>query len=61
MTSSDLRQSALTLLDAADVLGAVGAAKVPSRTEAMLAELGVRGVATLLLEMAREAERGERS
>lgn len=61
MTSSDQRQSALTLLDAADVLGAVRAAKAPSRTEAMLAELGVRGVATLLLEMAREAERGERS
>ena len=61
MTSNDLRQMVLTLLDAADVLHVVAEAAGPMRQEVSVRELGVRSVATCLLEMARDAERGERS
>lgn len=60
MESSDLRQSALTLLDAADVLHVVAEAAGPMRQEVAMREFGVRSVATLLLEEARKAERMER-
>lgn len=60
MTSSELRQSAITLLDAADVLHAAAEAAGPLRQEVTVRESGVRGVAALLLEEARKAERMER-
>lgn len=61
MTSSDLRQSALTLLDAADVLHVAAETAGPMRQVVTMREFGVRGVATLLLEEARKVERLERS
>lgn len=59
MTSSDMRQSALALLDAADVLHVLAEEAGPMRARVTVQERSVRGVATQLLEDAREAERGE--
>lgn len=58
MTSSELREMALSLLAAADVLHVAADAAGPLRAEVSVHERGVRHAATMLLEEARTAEVG---